>query len=102
MKQVIKAEMKQDGLEKTKEVYGYSFFCPACKEPHVIPTTGPVAWTFNDSLDRLTFNPSVRHTSPPSPYCCHYFIRDGNITFCGDCSHDMKNKTVALSEVTDV
>ena len=94
---------------------GYSHWCPGCEEAHTISTerlgdwTGP-CWTFNGNLQRPDFKPSVRITyngadagqdrgdgfgrAPPA--CCHYFINDGNIQFCGDSTHALAGQTVPL------
>lgn len=84
---------------------GYAHVCPGCDEEHYIQTgegPGP-AWTFNGDLEKPTFTPSVRHTSaaPKGDRCCHYFITNGNIPFCGDCTHELAGKTVPLPEALE-
>ncbi len=88
---------------------GYSHWCPGCEETHVIPTERldgkehPI-WTFNGNLERPDFKPSVRitydgpdaGTGDAPPACCHYFINDGAIQFCGDSTHALKGQTVPL------
>ena len=78
--------------------------CPGCNEIHSIPIDlthqSGRAWGWNGSVDAPTFSPSVRHTMKPLPYCCHYFVRDGRIEFCGDCSHGLKGQTVDLPILT--
>lgn len=80
-----------------------AFECPGCGQLHAIPTVGPRAWTFNGSLERPTFSPSilVRWTSGPEHQAgvCHSFVRDGQIEFLTDCSHELAGKTVPLPEV---
>lgn len=88
--------------------YGIRFECPGCGEPHVVPTTGPTAWGYNDSLERPTLSPPVlvhprerlddrgqRFTAPR----CHSFVRDGRIEFCADSTHGLAGQTVELPEV---
>jgi len=100
---------------------GFLHWCPGCGEAHCITVErnsdfpGPV-WTFNFSQKKPTFNPSVRirgkqrvmkngkctgewkrgPDGDPLDGCCHYFIRDGQILFQGDCTHELKGQTVAL------
>ena len=74
---------------------------------HAIPSR----WTWNGSADAPTFSPSVKQTwtewdekdgqKTSTEMCCHYFIRDGKIEFCGDCTHEMAGKTVPLPDVPD-
>jgi Family of unknown function (DUF6527) len=111
---------------------GYEFKCPGCGWTHAIPVQysakniadrggaiGP-QWSFNGSLDRPTFNPSllVRGTEDltddeydrvmrgekiqPRPRVCHSFIRDGQIQFLSDCTHALAGKTVDLAEIAAV
>lgn len=98
-----------------KTTRGHAHWCPGCGEAHSVPDS----WFFNGSAERPTFGPSVKHTSSatrvivdgewtgewkrdangnPIPWCCHYFIENGEIKFCGDCTHDMAGKTVPLPE----
>lgn len=89
---------------------GYSHWCPGCRGAHVIPTGEPyqTRWRFDGNVDRPTFSPSVKITycgkdagqerdggRAPSA-CCHYFIRAGQIEFCGDSTHELAGKTVTL------
>jgi hypothetical protein len=85
---------------------------------HVV-TSG---WSFNGDYDRPTFSPSVlvtsghyvprfkkgdncwctynaEHPDEPAPYkCerCHTWVRDGQITFLSDCTHELAGTTVPL------
>ena len=101
------------------------FMCPGCKEMHqVMVGDGPgPRWGFNGDYDRPTFTPSVlvksghycsgqegkdcwctfeeRLGRPAPTKCsvCHSFVRDGQIQFLGDCTHDLANQTVPLAPV---
>lgn len=82
---------------------GHLHWCPGCKFLHVIPAR-PNGWTFNGSFERPTFSPSVKHTwnergDGGLDKCCHYFIEDGNIRFCGDCTHTMAGAVVPLTSI---
>lgn len=81
-------------------IYGYTFFCPGCREVHfvVIDTTERVHWTFNGDEDRPTFSPSLlRYANKITPRC-HSYVRDGKIQFLGDCDHALAGQTVELPE----
>lgn len=75
-------------------------FCPACNTIHLFDDR----WTFNNNYDKPTFNPSMLVKTPQQnkrDRVCHSFVRDGQIQYLGDCTHDMSNKTVDLPEITD-
>lgn len=95
------------------------FRCPACKETHdvVVPR-----WSWNGSMEAPTFAPSVlvrtghycvgvsedvecwctynaKHPENPAPFkccLCHSFVRDGQIQFLGDCTHELAGQTVPI------
>lgn len=79
--------------------------CPGCKDTHLIPDYdgSRVRWTFNGDFERPTLSPSIKTewTTSKRSHICHYFIRDGKIEFCGDCTHDLSGQTVPLPDVTD-
>ena len=80
---------------------GFAHYCLPCGEAHLIWTEGREAqWTFNGDVDRPTFSPSVKHTQTMGGHftrICHYFIRDGLIQYCDDCTHELRGKTVEMS-----
>ena len=81
--------------------------CPGCGSLHVIPDyEGKPRWRFNGDYARPTLSPSVRHCWPEwgdggarAEKVCHYFIRDGRIEFCGDCTHALAGQTVDLPQI---
>ena len=76
----------------------HSFWCSGCNSAHAIWTTGRVAWKFNGSLEKPTFEPSfLIHASKVSPRC-HLHIREGNIHYCDDCDHELKGKVVPMEK----
>lgn len=87
------------------------FFCPGCDQSHVIRTEGPGRWSWNGSLDRPTFAPSVLTWIDPDPqaqpgryrdgFRCHSFVTDGRIRFLDDCTHALVGQTVDLPEIDE-
>ena len=94
-----------------------AFMCPGCKAMHHVIVDGSRGWTWNQSGDAPTFNPSVlvRGTVPitdqeheiimgdgtvnPKPLVCHSFVTDGRIRFLNDCTHDLAGQTVDLPDL---
>lgn len=99
-----------DFLRKTES--GYSHWCPACDERHNFyvdrPTNKGARWTFDGNVEMPTFTPSMNIRRGPRPIVpkgrtdagqvdvCHYFLRNGEIQFLGDCTHALAGKTVPL------
>jgi hypothetical protein len=101
----LRRQVQTDGT-----MYGFAFWCPGCCEVHSY-VTGHVKrgdgselpiWQFNGDMEKPTFTPSLRitwtptDTDGPPAQCCHLFIKAGKIEFCGDCTHELKGKTVEL------
>src|SRR3954469_14907107 len=100
----------------------YAFFCPGCKCGHGVWTTKRnslnAIWTFNGNMEKPTFSPSLLITwtsgDPPvtaenidewrrKPWpqtdkknVCHSFVRDGQIQFLSDCTHEYAGKTIPM------
>lgn len=114
--------MAARGVLRTGEG-GYLFFwCPGCKESHMIRARQPGetrGWGFNGDYDRPTFDPSVlvkgvRRMSEEEyqrcmageqittePTVCHSLIGDGQIKFLSDCTHALAGQTVPLAPFED-
>lgn len=88
--------------------------CPGCKGEHSIPVlVGKKEanhWEWNGDLIKPVVSPSVKHTYPESfykqnpkarRYCCHYFIREGVIEYCGDSSHDQSGMKLPMTAFTE-
>lgn len=103
-------------LRKTER--GYAHWCQACKEMHPLPSS----WTFNGNVDCPTFSPSFKHEGLKTvkdengkwtgewvldangngiPEICHYILTDGIVHYCGDCTHDFKNRSVPIAELPE-
>ena len=103
---------------------GLIFWCPGCKKAHAVNTssTGPI-WSYNGNAEAPTFSPSVlmmsghfvpgeegkhcwctveerypEYAGRNHPVCrrCHSFVRDGQIQFLPDSTHELAGRTVAL------
>lgn len=109
MSQVIKINT---GEQKTDRIA--TFRCPGCKCIHTLTIDAPnhwgARWSWNGSVEKPTFSPSYVERVGPYPECsskagqidvCHSFIRDGNIEFLGDCTHDLRGRTVPLDPILD-
>jgi hypothetical protein len=81
---------------------GYASFCPGCNEYHIFDKR----WTFDGNFDSPTFTPSLLCSTPEyqdeewniASTRCHSFVRAGQWEFLGDCTHELKDKTVPMRE----
>jgi len=88
----------------------YYHLCPACDMPHQyvvgIDRKG-YGWDFNNNTDKPTFSPSMRLEGFPLQMVglddvkadrtlCHYFIVDGQISYCSDSPHIFAGKIFPL------
>lgn len=81
----------------------FVYWCPGCEHYHGVWTVEPnpmtkALWTFNGSLERPTFNPSLLINYSEKNGVCHCFIRDGRIEFLGDCTHALAGKVVEMED----
>ena len=97
----------QDG-----RLIGYLVECPACTaagfgSAHLFSVKmgdGSPGWSFNGDFDRPTFSPSMlartrsNGRAPVEMFVCHSFVRNGQIEYLGDCTHEMAGKTIDLPE----
>lgn len=80
------------------------YMCPGCDTWHHIPvkvnSKRPHHWNWDGDILHPTVSPSVKHTwewgEERVTRICHYFIREGQIEYCGDCTHSMANKKMPL------
>ena len=91
----IRIAGRKDSPRKT-----YLFWCPGCDTAH-----GPNdTWQFNGDVDKPTLSPSVlvnQGRRNPGSHVCHSFVRDGQIQFLSDCTHDMAGQTIELPDWPD-
>ena len=101
MARVLK-EIKDDCLPAGHK--RFFFHCPGCDEGHCVISG---RWTWNESLEKPTFNPSIltgfgKDSNGAPNYSqerCHSYIKDGQIQFLSDCHHNLKGQTVDLPSV---
>ena len=94
----ILAESEAEDGEK-----GLVFFCPGCKYYHsfrIAPGSKPgvPVWTWNGSMDKPTFSPSLL-VNGMTEQRCHSFVNDGRIQYLGDCWHELRGQTVDIPEL---
>lgn len=101
-----KLEAIADTIEGQETTIGYAFFCPGCKQYHLIhvkPYKNPMgaSWEFNGDVEKPTFSPSILRQTEliRRKFICHLYIRDGKIQYLGDCSHELKGQTVELPNI---
>jgi hypothetical protein len=87
------------------------FWCEGCQRNHYASIGGDprIKWDFNGSLEKPTLSPSVKYSSrnlgkdkdAEVSECCHFFVRDGKIEFCGDCTHEYAGQTLDMKPVSE-
>lgn len=79
------------------------WYCPACDTHHGGPinNSGPVSWDFDGDYENPTFSPSflVRMPRADKVNVCHTFVRNGEIQYLSDCTHEMAGKTVKMIDI---
>jgi len=82
----------------------HEHWCPGCEQTHVIAVVQPfrngARWTFDGNAEAPTFSPSI-NIGPGTPLQCHYFIRAGQIDFCGDSRHALAGKIVPMPDIPE-
>ncbi len=74
------------------------FHCPGCGFSHSFGES----WSFNGDYDNPTISPSILVTAPGRDnYRCHSFIKNGQIQFLKDCTHNLAGQTVELPEYNE-
>lgn len=98
------------------------FYCAGCKCHHGVTD----AWQFNNDFEKPTFSPSILVKSTKMtdkgladydawceegypnrdgksfeslPSICHSFVKDGQIQYLNDCTHELAGKTVELEDI---
>ena len=93
---VILEEMMLDGNK------GMAFFCPGCRNYHAFiieQHSGGPLWTWNGSMDKPTFSPSLLVSGSDSSRRCHCYVNNGQIQYLSDCWHKLAGQTVDMVSV---
>lgn len=103
---------------------GLNFRCPGCREVHSVRTEGGSSWTFNGDYALPVLSPSVlvsglkterdaegkwtgeyvrAANGEPAKMICHSFVgcngaQPGQISFLGDCTHELAGRVVDLPD----
>lgn len=91
-------------LQQSNE-YTLEFYCPGCKMMHCVylkhPDNKQASWDWNMCAKWPTFSPSlsIQMDWKGKDYRCHFFIRDGQLQYLGDCSHDLKGQTLPMVDI---
>ncbi len=82
------------------------FECLACNDLHIVTLKADYespTWTWNGSLDKPSIQPSVNVTYRGRRgrviKRCHFFVKQGHIEYCNDCTHDLKGSHVQMTPV---
>ena len=79
---------KNEVLRKVDSNGKYVYYCPGCKQNHMIDNR----WTVSGTLTNPTITPSVLINGKYNgDKRCHSFIKKGIIIFLSDCDHELKN-----------
>ncbi len=117
----------QLGTKLRKSTSGLTFYCPACKRPHMVSLD---MWTWDGNIETPAFSPSVlvtsghfdsnfkqgdpcwctyneEHKEPDDSLnkftCnrCHSFIIEGKIQYLPDCTHEYAGQTIELPDLPE-
>lgn len=86
------------------------YWCPGCDALHGVSinpgkNSNGAGWDFSGTLECPTYSPSELTTwdtgEEKTPHRCHTFIKDGQIQFLDDCTHNLKGQTVPLPPLPD-
>lgn len=94
----MSAILRQYGKDTPNECL--AFKCPGCgcEHPFKIKGDGPL-WTWNGSMERPTFWPSLLVFKDRPDLRCHSMVTDGKIMFCADSHHALKGQKVDLPPI---
>jgi len=98
MAKIMRLVSEQKGAER------FGFFCPGCGFAHWFQTKGEGScWTWNEDFEKPTVKPSIlMDMRGEDPKRCHSFVTDGKIRFLGDCSHNLKGRTVEIPDWDEI
>lgn len=80
------------------------FQCPGCNMLHPYRVRGEPArpmWSWNQSVERPTFTPSLLVNASDPASRCHLFMTDGKIQFLSDSYHHLSGQTVDMVDIPE-
>jgi|SRR5271165_7119570 len=89
--------MGQISDKMRKTAHGFTWWCTGCEEAHPLPFEDG-RWSFNGNFKAPTFTPSFKHDWGNGK-CCHYIVTDGQIAYCGDCTHALAGQTIPMPDL---
>ena len=89
-------KIRESGENERGKVY--VFHCPGCGYGHMYEVP---RWSWNGSLDKPTFTPSLLVNKDYPESRCHLHMTDGMIQFLHDCHHELRDKTVPVPDWDD-
>jgi hypothetical protein len=94
------------------------YWCPGCQCGHYVwvahpQSKGCTIWGWNGSMDKPTFNPSIKVTAHRpltaeeqeredrgsrvnNAIICHFYIRDGSFHYCSDSHHKFAGQVIPM------
>lgn len=98
-RKILRAVQQSDRGEAANHP-DFIFWCPGCHSGHGVWTTKKNImggfWKFNGNMEKPTFEPSILLAAQNGRNGCHCYVRDGNIEFLPDCTHELAGKTVPM------
>ena len=94
----MKARLKGSRLRIVCPAGGCFMALPVRKPGESHRPDGP-QWEFDGNEDEPTLSPSV--LSKCKGGVCHSFVRNGQVEFLSDCTHEFAGKTVPLAPLPD-
>ncbi len=77
----------------------YEFYCVGCGYSHPFEVDCvEKGWTWNGSLDKPTFMPSLMVNGSIPEKRCHSVVTDGRIQYLADCHHCLAGQMVELTD----
>lgn len=104
--------MKLQAVKRDNDqIYGYKFWCPACRCTHVFRTEKESldgkprpTWSFNGDMDSPSFTPSMvffEEENGVRKTICHFYVTKGVIDYCSDSPHEFRGKKIPLGDIPE-
>jgi hypothetical protein len=97
-------KLQEIPVSENNQKGNYLHYCQGCDGLHMINTVvknqNNAIWSFNNNFDLPTFSPSI-NINLHNNKRCHYFIINGKINYCSDCTHSLKGQELQLLEIPE-